>query len=596
MLAGGSGLLGQIQMVAQLGVFVAVLDEHTGNENAFGHRTLAGAGDLEALTRVLGEAVQVQAVIPVGAADERQTVGTQMGAGKVEAAAQVLHQGLRLGGVVIKGYLFFQNRPVAGLPQVGGGTGNEPQRVIVEAGADIPVALFGQGLVLVVGAAILKLGGGNIQNALPGAGGDDVHKAQQILTAVPEAHAASGAAFVVAGRAAHVKGDHALVLVPDIDHAVQLFLAGFQMVGGQQLLPVGAQGGAGGIDLCIGGVALHHGVGAGLVDDARGNELLLLRVLDVAQTEQDAVALAGGEGQVNVQRTHRCPAVGNAAGAVPGADGLRVCRAAVHAAEGIPGGVEAVHRAVCPEHGVVVAALAVLGLVVDDAALYLYLTGGVVALEVGAVVHGIPQAELHIAEQIQLLDNGAAVAHCHPVQLTGIPLGDEQLLPGGHTVLFALQNGVAQTVAAAVTVQRGLGGLPARVPYGFAILDVDPVAVHVQRGIVVAVAGQAAHPGVPVKAVTARRVGDQTEEVLAAKVVDPGQGRLRGGDDVFLILVIKISELHNASSLKLRLVRRAVRQWRKRLRRCERSNLITLSIPYPTQKCKSFLQKSQRKF
>ena len=317
-------------------------------------------------------------------------------------------------------------------------------------------------------------------------------------------------------------------------------------------------GGAGGIDLCIGGVALHHGVGAGLVDDARGNELFLLRVLDVAQTEQDAVALAGGEGQVDVQRTHRCPAVGNAAGAVPGADGLRVCRAAVHAAEGIPGGVKAVHRAVCPEHGVVVAALAVLGLVVDDAALYLHFTGGVVALEVGAVVHGIPQAELHIAEQIQLLDNGAAVAHCHPVQLTGIPLGDEQLLPGGHAVLFALQNGVAQTVAAAVTVQRGLGGLPARVPYGFAILDVDPVAVHVQRGIVVAVAGQAAHPGVPVKAVTARCVGDQTEEVFAAKVVDPGQGRLRGGDDVFLILVIKISELHNASSLKLRLVGRAV--------------------------------------
>ena len=56
-LAGGSGLLGQIQMVAQLGVFVTVLDEHTGNEYAFGHGTLAGAGDLEALARVLGEAV-----------------------------------------------------------------------------------------------------------------------------------------------------------------------------------------------------------------------------------------------------------------------------------------------------------------------------------------------------------------------------------------------------------------------------------------------------------------------------------------------------------------------------------------------------------
>ena len=373
-----------------------------------------------------------------------------------------------------------------------------------------------------VGAAVLKLGGGDIQNALPGAGGDDVHKAQQILTAVPEAHAASGTAFKVAGRAAHVKGDHALVLVPDVDHAVQLFLAGVQMVGGQQLLPVGAQGGAGGIDLCIRSVALHHGMGAGLVDDARCNELFLLRVLNVAQTEQDAAALAGGEGQVDVQCTHRCPAVGNAAGAVPGADGLRVCRAAVHAAEGIPGGVKAVHRAVCPEHGVVVAALAVLGLVVDDAALYLYLTGGEV--------------------------------------------GDEQFLPSGHAVLFALQNGVAQTVAAAVTVQRGLGGLPARVPHGVAVLDIDPVAVHVQRGVVVAVAGQAAHPGVPVKAVTARRVGDQTEEVLAAKVVDPRQGRLRGGDDILFILVIKISELHNASSLKLRLVRWAVRRWAKTIK------------------------------
>ena len=73
---------------------------------------------------------------------------------------------------------------------------------------------------------------------------------------------------------------------------------------------------AGGIDLRIGGVALHHGMGAGLVDDARRNELFLLRVLDITQTEQDAAALAGGEGQVDVQCAHRCPAVGNAAGAV----------------------------------------------------------------------------------------------------------------------------------------------------------------------------------------------------------------------------------------------------------------------------------------
>ena len=548
-------------MVAQLGVFVAVLDEHARNEHALRHRTLAGPGDLETLARVLGEAVQVQAVVPVRTPDERQTVGTQMGAGKVEAAAQVLHQGLRLGGIVVKGNLLLQNGPVAGLPQVGGGTGNEPQRVIVEAGADVPIALFGQGLVLVVGAAVLELGGGDIQNALPGTGGDDVHKAQKILTAVPEAHAASGAAFKVAGRAAHVKGDHALILVPEVHHAVQLFLAGLQMVGGQQRIPVLRQCGAGGVHLCIGGVACHHGVGAGFVDDPGGREFFVLRVLDVAQTEQDLFLFAGGKGDVDVQRTHRCPAVGDAA-----ADSLRVGGAAVHPAEGIPRGVKAGDGGVGPEHGVVVAALPILGLVVDDPRLHLHLAGGKVALEVGAVVHGVPQAELHIAEHVKLPGAVAAVGQGQAVQLAGVALGDEQLLPGGHTVLFALHNGVAQTVAAAVTVQRGLGGLPTRVPHGVAVLDVDAVTVHVQRRVIVAVAGQAAHPGIPVKAVTARRVGDQTEEVLAAKVVDPGQGRLRGGDDVFLVPVIKISELHNASSLKLRLVGWAAHRWAKTIK------------------------------
>ena len=76
-----------MQVVAQFGVLPAILDEHTGDEHALGYRTLAGAGDLKALTRVLGEAVQVQAVVPVGAADERQAVGAKVRNGEVEAAA-----------------------------------------------------------------------------------------------------------------------------------------------------------------------------------------------------------------------------------------------------------------------------------------------------------------------------------------------------------------------------------------------------------------------------------------------------------------------------------------------------------------------------
>ena len=106
----------------------AIFHEHARNEHALSHGALAGAGDLEALARVLREAVQVQAVVPVGPADQGQAVGAQMGMGVAEAPAQMLHQGLCSGHVVVKGNRLVQDRPVTGLPQIGGGARNEPER------------------------------------------------------------------------------------------------------------------------------------------------------------------------------------------------------------------------------------------------------------------------------------------------------------------------------------------------------------------------------------------------------------------------------------------------------------------------------------
>jgi len=181
---------------------------------------------------------------------------------------------------------------------------------------------------------------------------------------------------------------------------------------------------------------------------------------------------------------------------------------------------------------------------IDDAGLHFHFTGGEVALEVGAVVNGVPQAELHIAEHIQLLHGAGLVLQGQTIKLTGVAGGNKKLLRSSNAVLLALKDRVAQTVAAGVAVQLGLGGLPAGVPHGIAILDVNVMAVHIQRRTVVAVTGQAAHPRVAVKAVAACRVGDKAEEVLAAKVVDPGQGSARGGDDIFFACVIKMSEFH----------------------------------------------------
>ena len=146
----------------------------------------------------------------------RALVGAQI----AKAAAQMLEQRLSKAVIVVKVNRFVQNGVVTRFAQIGVHGGNQPQRVIVKAGADVHIALFRQRLVLVVGAAIGELGSRNVQNALPRAGGDQMHKAEQILTGIAEAHAAARAALIIAGGAAHVEGDHTLVLVPDIDHAV----------------------------------------------------------------------------------------------------------------------------------------------------------------------------------------------------------------------------------------------------------------------------------------------------------------------------------------------------------------------------------------
>ena len=124
---------------------------------------------------MLREAVQVEAVVPVGPANEGQAVGAKMGAGVLETAAQVLHQGLRLAFVIVKGHGLIQNAPVARLTQISGGAGNEPERVIVEAGATSRL-LSWSGADTGGSAAVLKLGGGNVQDTAPGTGGNHVHK------------------------------------------------------------------------------------------------------------------------------------------------------------------------------------------------------------------------------------------------------------------------------------------------------------------------------------------------------------------------------------------------------------------------------------
>ena len=113
-----------------------------------------------------------------------------------------------------------------------------------------------------------------------------------------------------------------------------------------------------------------------------------------------------------------------------------------------------------------VPALPVLGLVIDGPVGNLHLTGGEVALEVGGIVHGVPQTEFQIGEDRNRLRGFRPVGYGEAHQQAVVAVGDHHFLFGGNSVLFALQNRIAQAVTALVSIQLRLSGLPAGIPHG----------------------------------------------------------------------------------------------------------------------------------
>ena len=201
LLMGGHGvrLLLPAELAAQAGVIVAHAHEHARYEQGLRHAALKVRGGLEALPGGRREAVEVKAVVPVRAPDKGQPVGAFVVYGVVVGAAQVLHHAFRHRLVVVKRDIFGKYAYVPRLLHVRRHAEDEPQRVVVKAAAHLEVAPLGKGLVLVVRAAVLELGGRYIDEPLPGAGGYQVHEAQQVLGGIPEAHAPANAAFKVTG-------------------------------------------------------------------------------------------------------------------------------------------------------------------------------------------------------------------------------------------------------------------------------------------------------------------------------------------------------------------------------------------------------------
>ena len=108
-----------------------------------------------------------------------------------------------------------------------------------------------------------------------------------------------------------------------------------------------------------------------------------------------------------------------------------------------------------------------------------------------------------------------------------------------------MEAAVSDAVTALIGIQFCFDRLPAGVPYGIFIFDVKIFPVAVPGNIVIAVTGQAEKFCILIEGISAAGVGNQSEEIPASQIINPGKGRFGRCNYIFLMRIVKTTELHN---------------------------------------------------
>ena len=180
--------------------FFTIFNKHCCNKYRFCHRSFGWSGCLERFTGFTGEAVQIQAVIPVSSSDQRKFVRSEMCRCIMERFVQMFKQRYFRTFLTVKWYQLIKNAIITGFLQIGSNRCNQPQRVIIKSTSDIEIALLCQWLILMICASVRELCRCNINNSFPCAFRNQMYKSEKILTGITESHASSGAGFIIRCR------------------------------------------------------------------------------------------------------------------------------------------------------------------------------------------------------------------------------------------------------------------------------------------------------------------------------------------------------------------------------------------------------------
>ncbi len=324
--------------------------------------------------------------------------------------------------------------------------------------------------------------------------GIELNEPEQVLVRIAEAHPTPDPGLEEGRRTREVERDHALVLVPDVDHPVDVLAGRRHLEASEQIRPVVAQANECLLDRGRVAITGEHRADTALVDQLGTGrfELRVPLVLEIPEHEDDLPRLARLERQLDVVRAARRPAVRDRVARASLLDGGRPGPAAIRAEERLTLRVEADRLLGAGEVGEVVAPLAVLALVVDDTVLHLDLAHREVALEVRRVVPRIPETELDGAEEREARGGGAVVHEPRPPQLECLAERDEVESLDLDTVATRPDDRVPEPVPAAVLLEVALSRLPGRRPEvaGLVVANVEIAATGVRWNLVVAIARQ----------------------------------------------------------------------------------------------------------
>ncbi len=547
------GLFVETLELAHFNIVLADSNKLTCDKYRFSHAALIASGGLEGLAGSLGEAVEVEAVVPVSTTDEGETVRSEVVYNVVKGSLQVVDKGLRSGGIGIERGHVIENVDITGLLDVSGNTEGKPHGVIVEAVACVTVALLGKGLILMVSRAVLKLNGSNINNSLACILGNEVDKACEVLAGITEAHAATDAAFKVRSRTGHIKCNHALILVPDVDHTCKLFVLALYLIAGEEVYPVFLKLCKSSVKLLCGIKLSKHFVSRLLVDNVECFPLVVLVVLAVAETENVFLGLAGLKLNSETVRADRCPAACDGVTGLALKNSIGLTETVVKTEEGLAVGIKALDGSIYGEDSVVVSSLSVLSLVINGAADNLNFTDGEVSLEVGHIIVCVPETELNEAEKLKALLCVGSVCKGNLVKLAGAAHRYHRGLGSLDTALFGSDLGITETVTALIRIKLSLDGLPCDAPNIVVIVYVEVTSACIGGYVVVAITGKSEQSCILVEAVTAGSVGEQSEEVLTAEIVDPRVRCIGTSYAIFTGRIVKKTVFHVAFLLKFML-------------------------------------------